>query len=291
MKRTLLIIVVSALIAGNMNVFSQDLKVEVYDKVNIPKKKPIPYPEVREADVMWAKIIWRMIDLREKMNLSIYYPLEDIANRKSFIKCIYSGIKDEGLTAYTPDDDNNEFIKPFASGPEGMALIDANLGKEAKTIKVVNDSTGIEEEKNVEVGVQFDQVKQLLVKEKWFFDKQHSTMQVRIIGICPIRIFYKLDDKGNPTEDLTKKKTFWIYYPDARPLLARHEIYNRHNDAQHISYDDFFMQRRFSSYIFQESNAYNNRPILSYTLGINSLYEAERIKQYLFEFEHDLWEY
>jgi len=284
MKKTLMILAVFTLPLTFVS--GQDLKTEVYEKVNIPKKKPIPYPDVREADVMWAKVIWRMIDLREKMNLNLYYPLENIANRKSLVRCLYDGIKDEGLQAYNVDDDYNEFKNTIS-----LDDINSNLGKEKVKTKVYNDSLGYEVEKVVEKDVQWDQVKQLLVKEKWFFDKQHSVMNVRIIGICPVRVYNRTDDAGNPTEDVVKKKTFWIYYPEARPLLARHEIYNSRSDAQHISFDDLFMQRRFSSFIFATSNEYNNRPISSYALGINSLYESERIKQYLFEFEHDLWEY
>jgi len=284
MKKTLMILAVFTLPLTFVS--GQDLKTEVYEKVNIPKKKPIPYPDVREADVMWAKVIWRMIDLREKMNLNLYYPLENIANRKSLVHCLYDGIKDEGLQAYNVDDDYNEFKNTIS-----LDDINSNLGKEKVKTKVYNDSLGYEVEKVVEKDVQWDQVKQLLVKEKWFFDKQHSVMNVRIIGICPVRVYNRTDDAGNPTEDVVKKKTFWIYYPEARPLLARHEIYNSRSDAQHISFDDLFMQRRFSSFIFATSNEYNNRPISSYALGINSLYESERIKQYLFEFEHDLWEY
>ena len=51
------------------------------------------------------------------------------------------------------------------------------------------------------------------------------------------------------------------------------------------------MQRRFSSYISGESNVYNDRPISDYTVGKDAMFEAERIKTELFNFEHDLWEY
>jgi gliding motility associated protien GldN len=116
-------------------------------------------------------------------------------------------------------------------------------------------------------------------------------MQVRILGLCPIRLTPKEDASGNPTEVIDRKQTFWIYYPEARSIMANHEIYNRHNDAQHISFDDFFFQRRFASFIFKETNVYNNRPIMDYASGIETLYESERIKESLFEMEHDLWEY
>ena len=63
------------------------------------------------------------------------------------------------------------------------------------------------------------------------------------------------------------------------------------NDAQRISFDDLFMQRRFGSVIAGESNVYNDRSISQYQVGKYTLFEAERIKTELFNFEHDLWEY
>jgi hypothetical protein len=63
------------------------------------------------------------------------------------------------------------------------------------------------------------------------------------------------------------------------------------NDAQRISYDDLFMQRRFGSIVFGESNVFDDRQINEYTVGKYTLFEAERIKNELFNIEHDLWEY
>jgi hypothetical protein len=50
----------------------------VYVKEHIPTKKVVPYEFVREADVAWSKRVWRAIDLREKFNHPLYYPLDDI---------------------------------------------------------------------------------------------------------------------------------------------------------------------------------------------------------------------
>ena len=38
-------------------------------------------------------------------------------------------------------------------------------------------------------------ISQYYVKEDWFFDKQRSVMDVRIIGICPVINTY--DEEGN----------------------------------------------------------------------------------------------
>ncbi len=42
----------------------------IYTKENTRTRRAIPYAHLREADVMWSKRVWRVIDLREKMNLS-----------------------------------------------------------------------------------------------------------------------------------------------------------------------------------------------------------------------------
>jgi len=272
--------------------FAQDTKPEVYDKIHIPKKKPIPYPYTREADVMWSKIVWRMLDLREKMNLPLYYPATPIAERMNLIHLIFNGIDNEGLVAYDVQDAFNEFKLPISK-----ADLEANMGNVAKKEQIV-DTTGQTVEKDVAGERKYDEVKKFLVKEKWFFDKSYSTMQVRIIGLCPIRL-YKRDLKvaGNAAgaEDdnanLEMKQVCWIYYPEARPLFARSPIFNTHNDAQQISFDDLFMQRRFTSYIYKESNVYQNRRIEEYSTGFEILLEGERIKQTIADFEHDLWEY
>lgn len=83
---------------------------------------------------------------------------------------------------------------------------------------------------------------------------------------------------------------FWIYFPEARPLLATKAIANRKNDVTKLSYDDLFIKRMFSSYIVKESNVEDLR-IKDYAQGIDQLYESERIKKESMDYEHDLWSY
>jgi gliding motility associated protien GldN len=265
---------------------AQDILTEVYTREHIPNKAPVPYAYVREADVMWAKDIYRIIDLKEKQNLPLYYPMQPINDRYSLVQLILWGIDNEGIRAFSTDDPKNEFTVPL-----DRSKIDDVLGAGTQTIKKPNLATGELVDTVIKNDRKTDEVKQLLVKEKWFFDKNLSVMSVRIVGICPIRVYYRLDDQGLPTDIPMKKQTFWVYFPEIRPLLARHEIFNDNNDAQRISFDDYFMQRRFSSYIFAESNVYANRWINSYAVGMDALLEADKIKEYLFNMEHDLWEY
>jgi gliding motility associated protien GldN len=286
MKKTLLLILGLSILLCNGKLLAQDNITEVYVKEHIPNKKPVPYPYIREADAMWSKVIWRVIDLREKMNFPLYYPVKPIGKRLNLITLLLDGIDNEGLTAYSTDDPLNEFKVPLTK-----EAVDLQMGAKSDTVKVPDPNTGQIETKVIQKERQYDEVKQILIKEKWFFDRQHSTMQVRIIGMCPLRLTHKEDANGNPTEEQFTYQTFWIYYPEARNIMANHEIFNKFNDAQQVSFDDFFFQRRFSSFIYQETNEYNNRPIRDYVSGIETLWESERIKESLFKMEHDLWEY
>jgi len=128
-----------------------------------------------------------------------------------------------------------------------------------------------------------NKVTRLRVKEDWYFDKKKSQMLVRILGICPVMIKERNDEEFN-------EPLFWIYYPEARPILAQAEVFNRFNDAARRSYDEIFIKRFFNSYVYKEQNVYDRR-ISEYAQGLDALLEAERIKLELLNFEQSLWEY
>lgn len=286
MKRIILFLTGMILFAG-ISLHAQDVLTEVYTREHIPNKKPVPYAYVREADVMWAKDIYRIIDLRQKQNLSLFYPTKPIGDRLNLVELLLHGIDNEGVRAFSTQDPVNEFTIPMT-----REQIDEAFDAGTKTLKVEDvNNPGVLSETTVEQPRQTDQVQQVLIKEKWYFDKNHSVMKVRIVGMCPIRVYNQLDETGLPTDLVLRKKTFWVYFDEVRPLLANHEIFNRNNDAQRISFDDFFWQRRFNSYIIAESNVYDNRQVSSYSIGMDSQLESEKIKENIFNIEHDLWEY
>ena len=41
-------------------------------------KKLLPYEPLRESDVFWKKRVWRVIDVREKMNQTFAYPVRPL---------------------------------------------------------------------------------------------------------------------------------------------------------------------------------------------------------------------
>jgi gliding motility associated protien GldN len=249
----------------------------------IPEKKPVPYAYVRESDVSFSKDIWRSIDLRHRMNMPLRYPLEGTMSdgqRYSLFGLIMEGIKSEEITPY--------YYNPIAGWKDPFSQISSleevyrNSGGDT-----IRDDDG----NFLEVRQGNIDILQFQVQEQWYFDKQHSTMSVRIVALAPV--YYQRYDEvtGDLLPSPRQGIPFVVHFPQCRRLFATHSVYNPNNDAQAISFDDLFMQRRFSSTIIAESNVFGNRMLIDYKLGQDVLLEAERIKNDLFIAEHDLWEY
>lgn len=246
----------------------------VYEKKNTSEKGIIEYDDIREADVFWTKRIWRTIDVREKMNLIFSYP------QMPLIDIIHSAAASGELTVYDMSVLNaDQFLDTLAVEKVGM------IGNSVDTISRINPIT-LQQEEIVQVN-EFDPQKVIKykIKEDWFFDEETSTFQVRILGIAPVIESYSSD--GNYLGDETM---YWVYYPQLRPIISKYEAYNTGNDAIRLSWEDIFEARLFDSYITKESNVYD-RVIQEYATGLDALFESDRIKDELFNFEHDLWSY
>jgi len=257
---------------------------DIYDKEHVPARKPVPYYYLREADVMWKKRIWRMIDLKEKMNHPLYYPTIPQNDRYSLIDLILYGIQYENLEVYDATIDD-EFKVPLTF----TQVKEEGFGAVKDTQYVEDVVTGELKPQIIEGEMNSWTTKKYMLKEIWYFDNQRSVMKCRIVGICPIREYFRPEDLDQ--EDVQMQKICWVYFPSLRHLLASHEVFNPYNDAERRTFDDIFFKRKFSSYIYKETNVYDNRYIGSYKIGLDVMYESERIKDFLFKVEHDLWEY
>jgi len=254
--------------------FAQEPLDGAWVKTTTKEKDVIPYDYIREADVFWAKRIWRMIDVREKMNLPFKYPQQPL------IEILHTAAKNGELTVYDPSVVDADQFKQV------MSVEDVKkLGTRVDTVMQINPVTLEEEQVIQKNDLTWDKIVKYRVKEDWFFDEETSTMMVRVIGIAPI--MEDFDASGNYRGDMTM---YWIYYPDLRPILAKYEVFNPKNDAVRMSWEDLFEARNFESYIYKESNVHD-RNIQEYATGVDALLESDRVKGDLFVFEHDLWNY
>jgi gliding motility associated protien GldN len=233
---------------------------------------PLPYPVVREADILWEKRVWRVIDTREKINLPFRHP--DYA----LFDVLAAGLKAGALRAYSPADD--QFTAQVAAADIWQQL------ESSDTVGVVDPETNEWRQQIVTNVFDPERIKRWRVQEVWYFDARHSTMQVRIVGIAPLLETAVGGESGTTIET----PLFWVNYAEARPWLAQHPAPQWGNDRMRMSWEDLFAMRRFHGYITQERDM-RGRRLQDYASGRDLLLESEKRDQAIQNWEHDVWSY
>ena len=227
----LILLIISSTLA-----FSQptsDLRDGIYTKENSYSRKRVGYTPIRELDVMWSKRIWRTLDLREKMNHPLYFPTEPNGSRKSLSQVVLQGVKEgstdlTGFTAYSSL--NDEFKIPLSKSEIDNMLVKYD------TSYYVND-VGETVAVPTTTPLAPEYIKRYRLKEDWFFDKQRSVMDVRIIGICPVM------ESWVDGEYRGEMPLFWIYFDEARHIFSNQEVFNRYSDSERRTLEDIFWKR------------------------------------------------
>ena len=311
-----LAILILLCITFSPSVKAQNVLNGVYVKEHIPTKKVISYTYLREADVMFEKRVWRIIDLREKINFPLYYPLTPMSDRWSLFDIMRHYLEKEpgALTPYLTFDPNNlyatdgdQFKYPIryqgandtvytkmvdellnVLGPEPTDPIKVDRGGVLVDSLDINNNPVYPARDKYPIGAA--DIVAWELKEDWFFDKQRSVMDVRIVGISPIVNIVEEDPATKQKIVKGNKNLFWIYFPELRYITQNYFVYNRKNDAQRMSFDDLFWKRMFNSYIKKEANVFD-RQITDYITGVDALLESEKIKKEMMEIEHDMWDF
>lgn len=263
---------------------------------------PVPYAHTRQADVMYYYTIWRMIDLREKVNHPLYFPTETRGTWRSLAQTIFDAMdmehpeRTEGVLPVYSDDMctlpfSRDELKGNLSYTYQTADIDIETGEEIGT-------------KDITVDFVSKDIISYNLKEIWYFDKQTSTFKVQILEIEPILEYERpgsssndmyneeSDDREAVTNPLQKKRVGYIYYNELRPFLAKQEVFNVKNNAQRLSFDDLLTWKRdFASLIYKEANVYD-REIQDYIANArDQAIESAKITDKLRDLESNLWEF
>ncbi|NDC40462.1 MAG: gliding motility protein GldN [Chitinophagia bacterium] len=254
-----------------------------YDKVK-HVGAPIPWQYIREADILWKRRVWRVIDVYEKQNIAFRYRGDENTGGGMFIEILLDAVKSGDIAAYSSFNSDDRFTEKLTKDQ-----ILQQVAPKADTIEQ-EDADG---NKITKISyTEFDpaSVVAYRVKEDWMFDRNQGKMVVRIIGIAPLREFR--DENGN-VKGIAPM--FWLYYPDIRKTLASYETYNPNNEVARISWDEFFESRQFSSKIYKVSNSLDQRYEDIYGNDqrgkMEALYQAQQDADEIFNKEHDMWIY
>ena len=267
-----LVLLLFGLITPTLQAQKTDIPLDDFTERTVVKEKmPLDYPPIRESDILWETRIWRIIDVREKMNLPFIYPDAPL------FSILANGIVDGEIPAFSTIDD--KFTTRLSK--------EEVLGQIQKKDTIVVWDLDSEEDRLVEVfnEINWENIKRYRVKESWFFDANTGTLKVRILGIAPL--YNEVDDLGNFRFE---RPLFWVHYPSARDYLAQHKAYTHGgNTAANTTWEDLFEMRYFASCVIKEHNLYD-RKIEEYLTGTDIAIEADKIDDGLFNREMDLWE-
>ncbi|NGY36124.1 gliding motility protein GldN [Flavobacterium sp. XN-5] len=293
--RNFLIVVIS--ITGGFASYAQSnlLNAKTPDEIGLKtaaqlisdNDRPLAYGYVHDRDILMGKTVWEIIDLSEKINFALYFPI-DTANigsdRRSLYDVLTKAVRSGEITeVYTDSYFNTK--KSFQDIQSSLSRIDTtDVGREQ-----VNAGSSVSPEYILRSDITAQDVTQYKIKGYWYFDKRQSELKYRLLGICPVTpdVYSMNSDEKDYIE------LFWIFFPAAREVLHEAKAFNDKNSAMPISFDQILNSRRFNSVIYKEENVYGDRSIDEYMKdnAQNQLLESDRVKEKIRDFESDMWNY
>jgi len=267
--------------------FPEEIGMKSADQRIADNDKPIEYGYVDDRDILMGKMTWEIIDLSERINFPLYFPV-DTANigpdRRSLYDVLTKAIRNGDITDVYSDSYFNT-KKSYKDIQASLTRIDTtDAGREQ-----INAGQRISPEYIIKQDLTAQDVSQYKIKGYWYFDKRQGELKYRLLGICPVTpdVFTMNSDEKDYIE------LFWVFFPSARYVLNEAKSYNDRNSAISISFDQILNSRRFNAVIYQEDNVYGDRSIASYMKdnAQNQLLESERVKEKIRNFESDMWSY
>ncbi|TPN87179.1 type IX secretion system ring subunit PorN/GldN [Aquimarina algicola] len=284
-------LLISVITFGQANILNadnpDDIGKKTEEQILNDNDRPLEYGYVDKRDVLWAKTTWEIIDLDERINFPLYYPIDTFnigANRRSLYDVLVSNIKNGKIKNIYSDSYFTE-TRTFQDLESTMSKIDTtDLGYEQYNAGEEVDPQYINRR-----DITSADIAAYRIRGYWYFDKRQGELRYRLLGIAPVAPDVNFIDDDEP--DMVP--LFWIWYPDVREILHNAMAFNRKNTSMPFTYDHILNARRFNSVIYKEDNIQGDREIKDYVVdnALMQLLESERIKESIRNFEMDMWSY
>lgn len=295
-RKSLLFLVSTCLISSismaQVNILNADTPDEIGVRTQAQLKidnndKPLPYGYVNERDILWSKTTWELIDLDERVNLPLYYPIDTNnigSERRSLYHVLMAGIKSGEIEHVYADSYFNQKLT--------LDDLDATLSRKdtlQQGYAQINAGEAVDEQFILSTNITAADVMEYHIRGYWYFDTRRGALRYRLLGIAPVTPDAYSKSKGLESSI----ELFWVFYPDARETLHDAIVFNRDNTAQPLTFDHLLNSRRFHGVIYKEDNVQGDREIEEYITNnaLMQLLKSRRIKESIREFESNMWNY
>ena len=269
----------------------QEIGVRTEAQKALDNDAPLEYGYVDDRDILWSKTIWETIDLDERVNFPLYYPIDTVdigADRRSLYDVLIKNIKNGKL--------EDVYVDSYFTEKRVFSDLAATLQKKDTTdmgYEQINAGEELSPEFINERDLTAADIEEYRIKGIWYFDKRQGELKYRLLGIAPVApdVNFIDDESMDPADALVE--LFWVWYPGARQILHDAKVFNQRNSAQPITYDMLLNARRFNGVIYREDNVHGDRKVDDY-IADNALFqllEAKRIKEVIRDKEQDMWAY
>ena len=270
----------------------EDIGKKTEAQIAYDNDEPLPYGYIDERDVLWSKATWEIIDLDERVNFPLYYPIDTNnigSDRRSLYDVLVKNMKNGTI--------KDVYADSYFTEKRTLEDLDASLVYRDTTdygIDQFNAEGFVDDEYIREFTLDAADVEEWRIRGLWYLDKRQGELKYRILGICPVAGEARSKAFGDDDGGIDNRvELFWVYFPAAREVLHDAKAFNRKNTSRPISYDHLLNSRRFNGLIYKEENVQGDRAVKDY-INDNSLMqllESDRIKEQIRNIEIDLWNY
>ena len=293
--KNVLIVVFSLLMTGQafaqgnvLNAKTPDQMFEITDeqKAN-DNDNPLPYGYVEKRDVLWAKNTWEVVDLDERINFPLYYPVDTMnigSDRRSLYDVLVKNIKNGTIDAIYRD---SYFTEKITLDDISAALVTTDTTDDG--FRELNEGLPISNYNIETKRITSYDIQAYRMRGYWYIDKRQGELKYRLLGIAPVSGDINfLDD-----DSVSNIELFWVWFPGARDVLHKAKAFNRKNTSMPISFDHLLNSRRFGGIVYKEDNVQGDRLVKEYINdnAMMQLMESNRIKEQIRDIEQDLWNY
>jgi len=265
----------------------------------------------RADDVVWAHIVYNIIDLRDNINSQLAYPTGQDVNYKNLFRLL-----SESVVANTPVYYPNESgITPYfgptnivpATNLSDVFFIETNVAgaQYIDPLFEVNAETNTLAISNRIYDRFSRRINKFLIQQVFYFDKHLSQLSSKIIGIAPLMTveeiiapaFSPFDDEETVDADTQELKNTlresivcWFLYDDLKSHFSAQPVYQESNIAQRISYHEYFSKKMYSAYMIGDNNLMKRLYSNTGELTTNQITdEIKDIQRKLVEIESGIW--